>query len=260
MPNAEDTGQGDSSGQESVSEGSSGRREDQPRGTGASEGQVDDPEYVWPAFDDVEGILYELAAGLFGSPEEAFPSFQIENQGLLESALGLPHQPYYESFADKLAALVRSIACNHALVDGNKRLAVTVLHSTLVLNGRVWLWSDEDAANAMVRAASGDDDFRWLAAFIRRYTLEILSPEIVTLSLDERLRAVMGAIQVAWDVALPQQIEATIQPDLLRLITPAQLVANIKAAIAATARGTEEAAPLAVRTWLRGFGKDRDQE
>ena len=75
---------------------------------------------------------------LYGSPDQAFPAFRIESRALLESALGLPHQPYYETFADKLAALVRSIACNHALADGNKRLAMTVLHSTLRYNRKLW--------------------------------------------------------------------------------------------------------------------------
>src|SRR5690606_10037402 len=91
VPDAEDTGQGDGAGEESASEGSAGRREDQSRSAGDSEGSRDPEyvEYVWPTFDDVSGILYELAAGLFGSPEEAFPSFQIENQGLLESALAV---------------------------------------------------------------------------------------------------------------------------------------------------------------------------
>lgn len=90
-------------------------------------------------------MLNRLAVGLFGSPEEAQPTFVVQSRAQLESALALPHQPYYQTFAEKLAALTRSIACNHGLVDGNKRLAVTVLHSTLLVNDYVWLWSDDDA-------------------------------------------------------------------------------------------------------------------
>ncbi len=148
-------------GTDPVAEGRSIRDQDGSRGTGVPQGQIrHEPAYVWPNFEVIEGGLYELARGLYGSPEQAFPSFRIGSRALLESALGLPHQPYYETFAEKLAALVRSVACNHALADGNKRLAMTVLHSTLVLNGYVWLWSSEDAAHAILRAASSDSDFR----------------------------------------------------------------------------------------------------
>lgn len=146
-----------------LSQGDEGRGEGEPRGTGASEEQV---EVVWPALEDVKGVLWELASALYDSPEEAFPSFAIESQSLLESALGLPHLPYYETFEDKLAAMVRSIAANHSLVDGNKRLALAVLHSTLLVNGYVWFWPDEAAEELVLRAASGETDFRWLARYV----------------------------------------------------------------------------------------------
>lgn len=112
------------------------------------------------------GVLYELATGLFGSAENPYPAFEIMDRGLLESALALPHQPYYETFEEKLAAMVRSIAANHALRDGNKRLALAVLHSTLLVNGYVYLWQDDSAEALVVRCAEGDTDFRWLAEFI----------------------------------------------------------------------------------------------
>ncbi|MCH7512283.1 MAG: type II toxin-antitoxin system death-on-curing family toxin [Chloroflexi bacterium] len=118
----------------------------------------------------MKGVLWELAYALYDSPEEAFPSFVIENEGLLESALALPHQPYYETFEDKLAAMVRSIAANHALVDGNKRLALSVLHSTLLVNGYVWFWPNEAAEELVLRVARGETSFRWLAEYIKNGT------------------------------------------------------------------------------------------
>lgn len=84
----------------------------------------------------------------------------------------MPHQPYYESFYDKLAAMVRSIAANHPLRDGNKRLAVTVLHSTLLANGFLYFWSSEDAAELALRCASGENDYRWLSRFIEAWTIQ----------------------------------------------------------------------------------------
>lgn len=119
-----------------VPPGSARGDRDQPQGAGDPEGQV--AKYLWPDFEQVVGVLYELARGLYGSAEHPFPAFHVQSRALLESALALPHQPYYETFYDKLAAMVRSIAANHALEDGNKRLAVTVLHSTLLLNGHCY--------------------------------------------------------------------------------------------------------------------------
>ena len=107
---------------------------------------------IWPTYDDIAEVLYELAAGLFESEAESFPAFRVRDGGLIESASALPHQPYYETFAEKLAAMVRSIAANHALADGNKRLALTVLHSALIVNGYVYQWSDEEAEEIILRA------------------------------------------------------------------------------------------------------------
>lgn len=208
-------------------------------------------EYEWPDLSDVSGILYELATGLFGSAEDAFPSFQIENLGLLESALALPHQPYYETFADKLAALVRSIACNHALVDGNKRLAVTVLHTALLVNGRLWLWSDEDAANAMLRAAGGDNDFRWLARLIRGFTLPIpdsVLPGLEAMPLGDRIRVVTLTTRLLWD-GLIQTWSAN---PVTRATMPPQSVDEMRRAMIAITTGTEADAPAGLREW---FGK-----
>ncbi len=216
-----------------------------------------DPAYVWPTFEDIEVGLARLASRLYGSPEQASPSFRIESRALLESALGLPHQPYYETFAEKLAALVRSIACNHALADGNKRLAMTVLHSTLVLNGYVWLWSSEDAAHAILRAASGDSDFRWLAEFIELFTAPSTLP-LSTFSLDELVRAWPQAVERGWHESAPGTTQRrpvndhpTDGPTYLRE-RPAVFVADsavhlIRDAISCLAHGKEREASEPVR-------------
>lgn len=54
---------------------------------------------------------------------------QVRDYGLLESALARPRatvfgQDAYPSLPLKAAALLHSLCTNHALVDGNKRLAV----------------------------------------------------------------------------------------------------------------------------------------
>jgi len=153
-------------------------------------------------------VLYELAAGLFGSAENPFPAFRIERLELLESALALPHQPYYETFFDKLAALVRSIAANHSLVDGNKRLAVAVLHSTLLVNGFIYVWDQEDAAEIALRCAQGETDFRWLSAFIEAWTGRGVPPVPIERT---AIVAAIGALRAAAEDAFADDIDQTTQ-------------------------------------------------
>ena len=72
----------------------------------------------------------------------------VGDYGLLESALARPrasvfgHDAYPELHL-KAAALLHSLARNHALVDGNKRLAWTACRTFLAINGQ-WISAPED--------------------------------------------------------------------------------------------------------------------
>ncbi len=55
--------------------------------------------------------------------------------GLLESALMRPQTGYYESLSLQGAALLQSLAQNHAFVDGNKRVAFATTAIFLRMNG-----------------------------------------------------------------------------------------------------------------------------
>jgi death-on-curing protein len=64
----------------------------------------------------------------------------VRDIGLLESALARPQasafgEDAYSELHLKAAALLESIARNHALIDGNKRLAWTATRYFLVVNG-----------------------------------------------------------------------------------------------------------------------------
>lgn len=72
----------------------------------------------------------------------------IRDYGLLESALARPRASVFgqDAYADlhlKAAALMHSLARNHALVDGNKRLAWTACRTFLAINGQ-WISAPED--------------------------------------------------------------------------------------------------------------------
>lgn len=98
---------------------------------------------------------------------------EIRDRGLLESALGRPRatvfgEDAYPDLAHKAAALVHSLVRNHALVDGNKRLALSGLIAFLGLNGRRLTWSNDEAYDAIVSIAAGEvDEVDDIAALIR---------------------------------------------------------------------------------------------
>lgn len=202
---------------EPVQKGCASGRPRQPQGAGLAQGQVTTQPAIWPTIDDVADALIPALQGIHGT------AFHIVDPGLLESALALPHQAYYETFWDKLAAMVRSIAANHALADGNKRLAFTALHATLCVNRYLWLWSQEDGERVILRIAEGDTSFEWLATFLRVWHLPMrldiaaeyaVSTDIPTLiAIVERVRK-HAASEVRVAGTLYQHIAAHARGDL----------------------------------------------
>ena len=69
------------------------------------------------------------------------PDYAVRDYGLLEAALARPRATAFgkDAYLDldaKAAALLHSIARNHALIDGNKRLALAAAIAFYGLNGR----------------------------------------------------------------------------------------------------------------------------
>ncbi len=59
----------------------------------------------------------------------------IRDQNALESAVARPQTGYYSTIHEQAAALLESLARNHAFVDGNKRVAFFVTDTFLRING-----------------------------------------------------------------------------------------------------------------------------
>ena len=83
---------------------------------------------------DLDDILAGAAAAI--TPAEVL----VRDTGLLESALARPRasafgEDAYPGLLTKAAALFESLARNHALIDGNERLAWVAMRLFLVLNG-----------------------------------------------------------------------------------------------------------------------------
>ena len=69
----------------------------------------------------------------------------IRDEGALAAALMRPQLGYYESLIDEAAALMESLANNHAFIDGNKRVAFFVTDTFLRMNGRFIDCDNEEA-------------------------------------------------------------------------------------------------------------------
>lgn len=87
----------------------------------------------------------------------------VRDLGLLDSAAHRPQtslfgEEAYPGLAQKAAALLHSIARNHALVDGNKRLAWLACETFLDLNGHVASVSDDEAFELVLAVATGRVD------------------------------------------------------------------------------------------------------
>jgi len=90
---------------------------------------------------DLDDVL-EIAREAIGKEVD------VGDYGLLASALARPRASVFgeDAYPDlhlKAAALLHSLARNHALVDGNKRLAWTACLTFLAINGQ-WISAPED--------------------------------------------------------------------------------------------------------------------
>jgi death-on-curing protein len=101
------------------------------------------------------------------------PEVPVRDHGLLESALARPRATAfgvdaYDTLEEKAAALLHSLARNHALVDGNKRLALAATIAFLGLNGFRLTLTNDEAYTLVIGVASGQlDDVADIAHRIR---------------------------------------------------------------------------------------------
>jgi death on curing protein len=101
-------------------------------------------------------LLHVAERALGGEP-------QIRDAGLLESALARPRATAFGSDAypdldTKAAAMLHSLARNHGLVDGNKRLALAGIIAFYGVNGRRLTLSNDEAYDLVIAVADGTLD------------------------------------------------------------------------------------------------------
>ncbi len=76
----------------------------------------------------------------------------------------------YPTLEQKAAALTHSVARNHALVDGNKGLALAGLIAFLGLNGRRLTSTNDEAYDFIIAIATGELDVPEISERIRSGT------------------------------------------------------------------------------------------
>ena len=100
----------------------------------------------------------------------------VRDHGLLESALARPRarafgEDAHPDIHHKAAALLHSLARNHALVDGNKRLALVAVLAFNGMNGRRVTLADDAAYNLVISVAGGQvGDVTQIASVLARGT------------------------------------------------------------------------------------------
>lgn len=83
---------------------------------------------IYPTVEEVL-VLHALLIARYGGESG------IRDLGMLDAALHRPRSGYYASLSEQAAALLQSLANNHAFVDGNKRVAFATTAIFLRLNG-----------------------------------------------------------------------------------------------------------------------------
>jgi death-on-curing protein len=89
--------------------------------------------------------------------------FTVRDYGLLEAALARPQatafgKDAYPTLDAKAAALLHSLARNHALVDGDNRLTLAAVIAFYGLNGRRLTLTSDAAYDLVMRVAAGQLD------------------------------------------------------------------------------------------------------
>jgi death on curing protein len=124
------------------------------------------PPRIYPTVAETietQRLLIDEFGGLHG----------VRDIGLLESAVLRPQNGYYANLIDEAAALMESLANNHAFLDGNKRISFVMTDVMLRANG-YFLDVDPLAADKLITEALHKNEFRF--PMIRDWLRSITKP------------------------------------------------------------------------------------
>ena len=109
--------------------------------------------------------------------ESLIPDFRIRDKGLLESAAMRPQttiygEDAYPLFEEKVASLIHSLARNHALIDGNKRIAWSAGRIFCLMNGFDLKMHIDEAEKMILEIAKGEIEVQEIANILRKFITE----------------------------------------------------------------------------------------
>ena len=108
-------------------------------------------------------MIYLDLEDLLHIAQRTLGEVQLRDVGLLESASARPRstafgRDAYPTIHHKAAALLHSVARNHPLVDGNKRLALAATIAFYGMNGLRLTLSNDEAYDLVMAVAAGEID------------------------------------------------------------------------------------------------------
>ena len=121
--------------------------------------------YIYPTVAEAIEIHRQLI-------EEFGGSHGLRDKGRLEAALFRPQMGYYNNLLEEAAALMESLANNHAFLDGNKRVSFALTDTFLRVNG-FYLEVDPLSAHKFITEAIGRGEFRfnrireWISSHVK---------------------------------------------------------------------------------------------
>ncbi len=116
-------------------------------------------------------VIHNILIDKFGG------SKGIRDAGLLESALARPFATFdntdlYPNTVEKASAILESIAINHPFVDGNKRIAYTLMRLFLLENGLDIIASQHEKYDLVISVSKGEfrfDDIKsWIESKLKK--------------------------------------------------------------------------------------------
>ncbi len=117
----------------------------------------------YPSVEETVAVHAKLTARFGGSGG-------LRERDALESALSRPRSGYYGDLIREAAALWESLSQNHAFVDGNKRVAVTMTAAFLRVNGYRLEFNDADAFSFLLNLyETGRMRFEELDRWLRQH-------------------------------------------------------------------------------------------
>lgn len=117
-------------------------------------------------------ILAELVTGIDTKTIELVSRVELLSSAVEAPSSSFGGEEFFDTFELKAAVLCSRIAKNHALPDGNKRLAWQSLVMFCRINNFDLVTSDDQAVETIIKVASGELKENELATWIKEKVIE----------------------------------------------------------------------------------------